>query len=311
MFESLESSLVIVNILAQKLPRIIEPVMHVFSALGVETFYFALVPIIYWFVSRRSAVGLLVILAASAYINTVFKWIFSRPRPFWISEEVMELSVESTYGIPSGHSQNAIAVWFILAASMTLLFPARKRLLFFVAGIVAFFISFSRIYLGMHFLQDVVVGWILGFLILAGFMAMEKRIDGILRSPIQHAALLLVPLVLIGIASLVHTLAPRPELYPLAGPHYDPLNPAQIFAVTGTLMGLIIGSYVTIPETAFPWWGRVIGFVLTLVGIGLISKLGALAAGGDYEQSMRFARYALLVLWGFVLVPWSAKKLLS
>ncbi|MCE9598221.1 MAG: phosphatase PAP2 family protein [Spirochaetia bacterium] len=286
--------------------------MQAFSVLGVETFYFALVPIIYWFVSRRTAVGLLVILAVSAYLNSVFKWIFSRPRPFWISADVRGMAIENTYGIPSGHAQNAIAVWFVLAVSMSLLFPARKRLLFVIAGVVAFGISFSRIYLGMHFVQDVLLGWLIGGLILAGYIALEKRIDSILTNPLQHAALLVFPFLMIGVALLVRSFSPQPASYPLAGENYDPLHINQVIAVCGTLMGLIVGSYVQIPESKSIWWVRALGFVATLVGIGLISKgLSVVGAGGDLEQPMRFIRYALLVFWGFVLVPWSAKKLLS
>ncbi|MFZ1586333.1 MAG: phosphatase PAP2 family protein, partial [Saprospiraceae bacterium] len=81
---------------------------------------------------------------------------------------------EYSYSFPSGHSMAAVAFYgmiFYLIIRNNL----SHRLFWFVAGIVfILLIGFSRIYLGVHFLTDVLAGYVLGLLwLLLGLSIIE------------------------------------------------------------------------------------------------------------------------------------------
>ena len=81
---------------------------------------------------------------------------------------------EYSYSFPSGHSMAAVAFYgmiFYLIIRNNL----SHRLFWFVAGIVfILLIGFSRIYLGVHFLTDVLAGYVLGLLwLLLGISIIE------------------------------------------------------------------------------------------------------------------------------------------
>jgi len=76
----------------------------------------------------------------------------------------------SSYGFVSGHAANS----FALATFISLLFPRR----WVIAAMVfwAVLVSYSRIYLGVHYPGDVMGGWILGALIAFVLYLFLKRI---------------------------------------------------------------------------------------------------------------------------------------
>ena len=104
---------------------------------------------------------LLLLAAIGAEILTVgLKLGFERERPFFSDP----LAAESNYSFPSGHASVSLAVYgtlgFIAARHL-----AARRAQIAVLGIAAtlvLLIGFSRLYLGVHFLSDVIAGFSLG-----------------------------------------------------------------------------------------------------------------------------------------------------
>ncbi len=140
--------------------------MRLFSYLGNEEFFFLVLPLIYWCID--SALGLRVgfILVASGMVNYVGKLLFIGPRPYWVSTHVRALwTTETTFGIPSGHAQHAVAVWGMIAVY------AKRTWVRVAAVAIIFLIGFSRMYLGAHFPHDVVFGWFLGAGVIVGLYA--------------------------------------------------------------------------------------------------------------------------------------------
>jgi len=86
----------------------------------------------------------------------------------------------SSYGFVSGHAANS----FALATLISLLFPRRWIITAMVFWAVL--VSYSRIYLGVHYPGDVLGGWILGALIAFVLYLFLKRII-ILRIPNTEA----------------------------------------------------------------------------------------------------------------------------
>ncbi len=79
---------------------------------------------------------------------------FPCPCPYWLSQEVIALASQENFGLPSGHAQNALSVWGLLAASSS------RRWAWPVVAVLVFLIGLSRIYLGVHFPTDVLGGWL-------------------------------------------------------------------------------------------------------------------------------------------------------
>jgi len=108
----------------------------------------------------RRTIVLIALMTAGNVLTYVLKPIFARPRPD--SQLVHILSSETDYSFPSGH---AVAV--VLLGGMMVMFlqgmaiRRRRFWLVFVAGVMVL-VGYSRVYLGVHWLSDVLAGYAVG-----------------------------------------------------------------------------------------------------------------------------------------------------
>ncbi len=95
-------------------------------------------------------------LALSDWVSNIIKHIFERPRPCNILEDVYLLvGCTNSYSMPSNHAAN----YFAFVTPFLILFKNRIRYaLFLIASLVAI----SRIYVGVHYPSDSLVGSALG-----------------------------------------------------------------------------------------------------------------------------------------------------
>ncbi len=92
---------------------------------------------------------------ASGEVDVLLKRAFARPRPPVVDPAVHPLvAVPHSYAMPSGHATTAFAA----AVSVGLVHPRLRRPLLVLAGLIAL----SRVWLGVHYLTDVIVGAALG-----------------------------------------------------------------------------------------------------------------------------------------------------
>jgi membrane-associated phospholipid phosphatase len=101
---------------------------------------------------------LLVLAAVGAEVITVgLKEGFQRERPFFSDP----LATERTFSFPSGHASVSLAVYGTLGyIAARHLQSRRAQLLALVsAAVLVLLIGFSRLYLGVHYLSDVVAGY--------------------------------------------------------------------------------------------------------------------------------------------------------
>lgn len=75
---------------------------------------------------------------------------------------------------PSGHTANAVVTWGILAYLATT--PRARRLLSVVAAFFALGVGATTVYLGTHWVSDVLLGWAAGLVILLGLPWCEPSI---------------------------------------------------------------------------------------------------------------------------------------
>ncbi|MFH8466896.1 phosphatase PAP2 family protein [Streptomyces sp. NPDC017991] len=75
---------------------------------------------------------------------------------------------------PSGHTANAVVTWGILAYLAST--PRARRWLSALSAVVSLGVGLTTVYLGTHWLSDVVLGWVAGLLILLALPWVEPLI---------------------------------------------------------------------------------------------------------------------------------------
>ena len=93
-------------------------------------------------------------------LTFMVKALVGRPRP----PSALALGTYGGMAFPSGHALQATAVWGMLAV-LTAASVARRRtkvLVWCAGAAVALGVGASRVYLGAHWLTDVMGGWALG-----------------------------------------------------------------------------------------------------------------------------------------------------
>lgn len=126
-------------------------------------------------------IGLLGVIAIDEALNRILKDIFDRPRPT-LFEEIATLH---SYSFPSGHAMSATAIYGMMAVVVGRMVPRLKKWAYAAAVVLALLIGLSRIYLGVHWLTDVLAGYAAGAAILfLGILWLEiKPADRTIRRP--------------------------------------------------------------------------------------------------------------------------------
>jgi undecaprenyl-diphosphatase len=171
-------------------------VAKILTYLGNSVFLLLLVSGLVVTLLRRRRVNDALLIAfafvGAEILNVLLKLAFHRPRP-----ELAFVHLE-TYSFPSGHATAATAVYTLLAwLAVRRLASRRLRLAaVFGAALVIATVDFTRLYLGVHYLSDVLAGtaaglaWALAAILVA---TIDRDVLGWLPRPLQRVVLLLVP----------------------------------------------------------------------------------------------------------------------
>jgi membrane-associated phospholipid phosphatase len=158
------------RMLAEHRIPVLEQILLEITFLGTATVVMGLAGVVALFLAltrhRASASLLLAATAGSILLNSVLKGLFNRPRPQLFTWGTHAL----TTSFPSGHAMSAAAVYGTIAYLAARLVRRRgpRVAIFAGASVVILAISFSRLYLGVHYPSDVIAGLIVG-LAWAGF----------------------------------------------------------------------------------------------------------------------------------------------
>lgn len=106
------------------------------------------------------ALGMIVALAGSVGAAHFLKFLLQYSRP----DAVLHAIPINGYGFPSAHAAAAMALygflaWYVWEKSTRFRIPAAL-----LAGLIIFLVGFSRLYLGVHFITDVVGGYLVGII---------------------------------------------------------------------------------------------------------------------------------------------------
>lgn len=297
--------------------------MQFFSFLGTEEFYLLFMPALYWCLDAGLGLRVGLMLLVSGSVNQILKLAFHAPRPYWYDTQVRAWSSESSFGLPSGHAQNAVAFWGVLAASR------RQRWSWNIAIGLMLLIGISRLYLGVHFPSDVIVGWGIGALVLWAFLRLEPPVNKWLkkqRLSTQIVIVFVTSLVPGLISVAIVTMSGSWQMPVLwiknaasAIPETDPIEPmrvAETLTFAGAFFGMAAGALMIFARGGFDTrgsgWQLLIRYIIGLAGVVLIWQgLGSVFPRGEdlLSYSLRYLRYTLIGFWMVAGAPWLFIKL--
>lgn len=285
--------------------------MEAVTFIGRIEFYLLFIPIIYWTLDRRIGFRTLLLLIYADFIAYSFKLLLHQPRPYWLGE-VKGLSVEPSYGIPSSHASNPLATGGYLATHV-------KRNWFWIAmAFILFLIGLSRLYLGMHFPHDVLFGWLIGFLVLWGFVKWQGTIrdwldEKSLSFQIGLGFLESIFVILIGLI-IRFLISGTPDPAEWSSFSSEARSITHFITVSGTLFGTITGYSLMRRYARFDakgiWSRRIARYIVGVIGLlPLYFGLDVLFASIAVDEStlgyiLRYVRYGLVSVWATFLAPW-------
>ncbi len=146
------------------------------NQLGTTIFCTALTvsAVAFWIGRKNQREALLwVALGISTYVvQKGLKLTFARPRPdLWVGP----VPTPESFSLPSGHAVAAATFYALVARGIALHYPKYSRAAYAGGAVMAFYVGFGRLYLGVHWPTDVVAGWTLGAAqTLLGFWAVRR-----------------------------------------------------------------------------------------------------------------------------------------
>lgn len=127
---------------------------------------------------RKKLVPLYYLIGISVCTNYILKNIIKRARPVgqFVNDLIFNYPFPSSFSFPSGHSQNALVVYFVSAYILLNNYYKGKHKNFILAliTILPVLIMISRIILGVHFFSDVLMGALLAIFIISNYVFINK-----------------------------------------------------------------------------------------------------------------------------------------
>jgi membrane-associated phospholipid phosphatase len=311
-----ELSIVIIQAL-QNIGDWFIPIMKFFTFLGTKEFYLLVMPVLIWMIDYNFGLRIGVVLLLNSGLNSIFKIAFHEPRPFWITTEIKHLDQPwINFGIPSGHSMTPMSIYGLVTATF------KRGWVTVVMALLIFFIGLSRMALGVHFLQDVLVGWAFGLIFLWLYLRYEDAVikwlgQRTLGQKIGTVFAISLGMVLLGAIIVASSSGYEvPQAWQANIALVQPDDPVEPFSLNGVitsaaaLFGLAVGAFWVQHQGGISdegeAWQRLLRFLVGLVGVAILWQGLGMVFPGEHDllgYSLRFLRYSLVGLWISGLAP--------
>jgi membrane-associated phospholipid phosphatase len=286
---------IIVSIQAVHNPAL-DGFFNALTFMGEAEFYLLVFPLIIWAFNKSIGQRAVFLVFFGLTLNNAWlKELFGHPRPYeWPSVDtspVLKLNdAARDPGLPSGHTMASLTLWYYLA------YHFKKRWLWILATVLFVLISFSRVYLGVHFPTDLLGGAIVGLIMLLLFIKFENRLVNILWAQsvwLQVGLAIIIPLVLIIIY-----------------PHRDAV--AALSALSGFSLGIIIDRQIihfdvdgSVTQKVLRYAVGIITLVIIYLGIEILQP----DPGQGLYIPIRIVRYIIAGFWVSGGAPWLFTKI--
>lgn len=274
--------------------------MLTITHLGAETAFLVIALIMFWCVDKRRGYYILSVGFVGTILNQFMKLWFRVPRPFELDPQFKCLDAakpEATgFSFPSGHTQSSVGTFGGIA------YTEKRRWLRTIAIVVAVLVPFSRMYVGVHTPQDVLVAGLIALVLIFVLKPVVFKHDG------KYMPWLFGVMLILAVGYLCFV-----ELYPFP----KDINPDRLlsgvesaYTLLGALSGMLVVYIVDEKWLRFPtkavWWAQILKVLLGLVAV-LAVKSGLKPvfnlAFGDFVG--RAVRYFFVVIVAGILWPLS------
>lgn len=283
---------------------ILNEFMLLITRFGEETAFLILALIMFWCIDKRKGYYILSVGFIGTVTSQFMKLMCRVPRP-WLRDEnfsILEQAREaaSGYSFPSGHSQSAVGTFGATAV------VTKNKWIRWVSVVIAVLVPISRMYVGVHTPQDVIVGSLISVVLIVALKPIvfsENR---------KSLPILLAVMTVVMIAYTCFV-----EFYSFPD-DIDIVNLASGRKNAYTLLGALLGFLIVyiVDEkwldfsTKAVWWVQIIKVVVGLLVVlavksGLKQPLTFLFG----EMPGRSIRYFLIVVIAGIVWPLSFKFL--
>ena len=275
-----------------------DSVFSIITRFGEEMLIIVVFCLLFWCLNKKIGYVIGIVFFLSALIVQGMKPTFRIDRP-WVTDPSFT-TVEGVvyaatgYAFPSGHTQAAASYLLPLGAML-------KHKIFKITFVtLAVLVAFSRMYLGVHFLSDVLASLIITMIITilaVKFIAMAP--EGKKRDFISSLIILLISVAVIIIAAALY--------------HSGTTTAAQVrdsVIAAGAGVGFAVGMYVERTYIKFSVKARniplqIVKLILGIAGIIGIQEGARVIGSGLIADGIR---YFLMILWPIAIYPLIIKR---
>jgi len=265
---------------------------------GEETILIVVFCIVFWSINKRMGY----VMGVSFFLSSLFvqgmKIIFRIPRPWVVDPNFAPVQTavsEATgYAFPSGHTQNAAALLGSLGALI------KQNIVKVILFLLAILVAFSRLYLGVHYLSDVVVSLLVTFTII--FFTCK-----VLPTETKNKKReLILPIIVLAIAAIVIII--------IAYLYHNEITEARQLRdssrAAGAAIGFAIGMYIERIYIQFStktksFLHQIIKIIIGIAGVLAFQEGFRILGDGLIGDS---ARYFFIVIWIAIIYPLIIKK---
>ncbi len=269
-----------IRILQALLSPALDGLFLVVTEAGNGALLIALSLLVYWLWDKRLGLFLGILVLSGAALNALLKSVLGMPRP----PPELHLTHAEGNGLPSGHTQYAASFWSALAASF-------RGPWILGAVLLTVIVALSRVYLGVHYVGDVLGGAGIGIaLALGGWLLYRMGVWVRMRSQRKVVVAVLLPSALFGALHLLGQ---------------------DVLEVWGFLTGFAVGSVMEAEWVGLPRakGARIVGLRL-LIGVPVLVGIYAIGSQAALSQFL-LAYSAAFGLVASLLLPWVFVKVES
>ncbi|WP_264230077.1 phosphatase PAP2 family protein [Acholeplasma laidlawii] len=272
----------------------LDTLMELLTELGDQLVFIAIALVIYWFFNKRVAFKLVFVFISSAIVNELLKGIIARNRPYVEDPSLGVGTLTHGYSFPSGHAQNTGVITTVLYQN----YSKKSNWLKWVLLAALIIVPFTRMYLGQHYLTDVLAGLALGIVIALG---VSKIVD--MMDDKEHLFGLLITIPLVLIVFIISSF----------GQTYEELK--NLFVAVGGLTGFFVGyavdklyiQYNDLPKGIKVLYRALVGaLIVGAFYLGLSFLFDMIAVDNLY---LDFVRYLFVGFGGSAISMFAFKKL--
>ncbi|RJP74049.1 MAG: phosphatase PAP2 family protein [Candidatus Abyssobacteria bacterium SURF_17] len=300
-------SLALIRFLADNRIDLLTILFQFFTFLGETEGYILVIALIYVMYDKKLAFRLSVLTLFMMSLNHFLKMLIRNPRPFisegtyaekWAvsAEKAQELATE--YSTPSGHAMAGSAFYSYLYAS------AKNRYVRIIAILLLLLTGLSRPYLGVHYLEDVLIGWAIGITVTLIIIKYAENIHTVWStcSYRQQVTIVVISSVMLWLITRVLT------DWSIDG------QPLAFVGYAGFLTGIVVAYPLETQKVNFdprssPALFKILRYVLSVgmvIGTLLLLDKAFTLISTDYSllgYALRYIRYTIAGIVAMFLAP--------